>query len=564
MRAGLVLLTVVTACGQPHGGGVLEPSRMPARGRLLPPAVIDPARPDAGFLTSVALQLQPGWGQFLDDCRIRLPASHALNRMTLEATAELVLDRGGAVLAVELVLPSGNRDFDRAVTDAIADATHLPIPPIDALSDDDRVYLRWIFARDRRQAGPATATIEQHELPLREAIERIVKGGDLARAARRIRRAPARDPDRAAATNVVATAALREALASLDSAAQRAAVEAIGSARLKELAPQSRALLESASDELRITAMTTAAALDDRGAAESIARQLRRDVAEHRRLALAETSALARLGAAPEAEEAIARARATGPNPIALEAFALVPRATLLPQLASWLAHGKATTRTAVCAAVTGVTLPAAVELVARGLRDADATVRASCAAAAAETATHDRKLLARSRAELVALQRDRDRAVRANAMGAVALVDPAHLDRGSEDPAAEVREMYARASTDPVALRMLADDRDADVRAGAWHSLATLRDPPDAAAGLADPAPQVRRAAIVASRDEVTLRRLAASDEAPEVRTAALVRLAQRLGRTGMADALLEQLAVAQPASADRVRIARAWLLAP
>jgi TonB family protein len=563
VRSGLVLLLVVTACGHPHDGGVpARSSRGP--GRLLPPAVIDPARPAAGFLTTVALQLQPGWSQFLEDCRLRLPANHPLNRMALEATSELVLDRRGTVLAVELVSSSGNSDFDRAVKDAISDATHLPVPPIEALSDDDRVYLRWVFARDRRQAGPATATVEQHELPLREAIERIVESGDLGRAARRIRRAPARDPDRVAATTVVATAALREALASLDSAAQRAAVEAIGTATVTDLAPQARALLESASDELRIMAMTTAAALGDRATVESIARQLRRDVAEHRRLALAETSALVRLGAAPEAEDAVARALATGPSPIALEAFALVPRATLMPQLATWLGHGKAATRTAVCAAVTGVTLPAAVELVALGLRDADATVRASCAAAAAETAGHDRTLLARSRAELVVLQRDRDRAVRASAMRAVALVDPSHLDRGSEDPAAEVREVYARTSIDLVELRTLADDRDADVRAAAWHSLAALHAPPDAAAGLADPAPQVRLAAVGASHDDVTLRRLAASDDAPEVRTAALVRLTQQLGRTGMADILLEQLAAAQPASADRVRIAHAWLLAP
>lgn len=566
MRGVLVLLVFVSACGPPHGDDVpvfAGTSGLRAPGRLLPPAVIDPARADAGFLTSIALQLQPGWGQFLDDCRLRLPANHPLNRASLEATAELVLDRRGVVFTVALVRPSGNSDFDRAVVDAVADATHLPIPPMEALSDDDRVYVRWVFARDRRQAGPATATIEQHELPLREAIERIVKGGDLTRAARRILRAPPVDPDRAAATTVVAIATLREALASLESVAQRAALEAVGTAKVTELAAEARGLLESASDELRITAMATAVDLDDRGAVESIAHQLRRDLAEHRRLALAETSALSRLGAAAEAEEVVAEALAAGPDPIALEAFAIVPRAALVPQLAIWLRRGQATTRTAVCAAVTGVTLPAAIELVARGLRDADATVRASCAIAATQTAAHDRTLLARSRSELVALQRDRDRAVRANALAAVALVDPAHLDRGAEDLAAEVREAYARTSADPGVLRTLAADRDADVRAAAWHALAALHDPPDAAAGLADPAPQVRLAAVAASHDEVALRRLAASDEAPGVRTAALGRLAQQVGRAAIAEALLEQLAAARPASADRVGIARAWLLA-
>ena len=557
MRLGFVLL-IATACGPPPASNPpFEHSAMP---RLLAPAVIDRSARDAGFLTSVALQLQPGWGQFLDDCRIRLPQTHALNRMTLAATAELVLDRTGAVLSVELAKSSGNRDFDRAVKDAIAEATHLPVPPIDALSDDDRVYLSWVFARDQRQAGPATAVIEQHDLPLHEAIARMLQRGELARAVLRITRA--RDDDRAAATTLVAIAALREALASLDTSAQRSAVEAIGVATITQLAPEVRALLESASDELRIVAMTTAAALDDRAATESIARQLRRDVAEHRRLALAETRALVELGARAEAEDAIAKALAGGPNPIALEAFALVPRAGLLPQLSSWLAKGKATTRTAVCAAVTGVTLPAAVDLVARGLHDADATVRATCAAAAAETSIRDKKLLERWRAELVALQRDRDRAVRASALGAVALVDPAHLDRGFEDPAAEVRAAYARASVDPVVLHALADDRDADVRAAAIASLVAARDPGEPA--LTDPAPQVRLAAIAGSHDDAGLRQLARSDDVPEVRTAALVRLARHLGRAAMTDELLGLLGLAQPESADRVRIARAWLLAP
>ena len=31
----------------------------------------------AAYLTAVALQLQPGWGQFLDDCRLRLAADRA-------------------------------------------------------------------------------------------------------------------------------------------------------------------------------------------------------------------------------------------------------------------------------------------------------------------------------------------------------------------------------------------------------------------------------------------------------------------------------------------------------
>ena len=141
--AAIVLLA---ACG--HGAATPAPRSHAAR--LLPPLPIDPAAPGATYLTTVALQLQPGWGQFLDDCRLRLPASHALNQMALAAIAELVVDTHGRVVDVQLAT-SGNSDFDRAVRDAISDAAPLAAPPQALLSDDDRLHVRWLFARDRRQ-----------------------------------------------------------------------------------------------------------------------------------------------------------------------------------------------------------------------------------------------------------------------------------------------------------------------------------------------------------------------------------------------------------------------------
>ena len=74
--------------------------------------------------------------------------------------------------------------------DAIADAAPFAPPPLELLSDDDRLHLRWLFARDRRQAGPATAEVVTVELPLRDAIDGAVAA----------RRARARgSPDRARA-----------------------------------------------------------------------------------------------------------------------------------------------------------------------------------------------------------------------------------------------------------------------------------------------------------------------------------------------------------------------------
>jgi hypothetical protein len=171
-------------------------------------------------------------------------------------------------------------------------------------------------------------------------------------------------------------------------------------------------------------------------------------------------------------------------------------------------------------------------------------------------------------------LASDRDHAVRALAIAAVVAIDPSHLVDASGDASAEVRAAYARAlatakvSDAEPGLRALIDDRDPDVRAAAWLTLAAE---PVAFADRArlalravnDPAPQVRLAAVGALDDDDVLAHLATGDDSPELRTVALVQLAGRRGRTQIAELFLERLAAATPGSAERVRIALAWLLA-
>ena len=109
--------------------------------RLPSPLPVDPGARGAAYLNQVALQLEPGWGQFLDDCRLRLGKTHPLNQVTLAATAQFLVDAQGGTSALEIT-SSGNADFDQAVRDAIADADPLAPPPADLMSDDDHVHLR--------------------------------------------------------------------------------------------------------------------------------------------------------------------------------------------------------------------------------------------------------------------------------------------------------------------------------------------------------------------------------------------------------------------------------------
>jgi TonB family protein len=590
----LLALVAVAACGPATPPPVLA---QPGAPRLPPPAPIDPARPGAAYLSSVALQLQPGWGQFLDDCRLRLPARHPLNAMALAATEDLVIDRAGRVVDVRLAHSSGNAEFDRAVHDAIADIHAFGPPPLELVSDDDRAHLRWLFARDRRQAGPATAEVVRVELPIAGVTAHLIADGDLARAARRVALAPP-SADQAAATRRVMVAALAEALHGGDTAVRLAAVAAIAAAHVTELAGDVRALLaDTTGPELLLGAIAAAVALGDRESTAVLTAAVRFDFGGHGDSApvigelhprpfvtLALLRALVTLGAPFEVQVPVMHALAaskTPPHPILIEANAIAPLASDA-MLAGWFARGDARTRAAVCVGLAGLaarpgTAPDRAEaLLQRGLADRDAMVRARCTESAAvlsrDAQTHAQtKYAARFVAAIRELERDRDREVRAAAIAAAAVIDPAHLVDASADSAAEVRVAYIQAlvlagAPDAAKLRALADDRDVDVRATAWGALAAVA-PPDramVARGAADPASQVRAAAVAILDDETTLDHLAASDDAPEVRTAALVRLAHLRGRDRSTPQLLERLASAAPHSADRARVALAWLLAP
>lgn len=552
----LVAIVAAVGCARPpapHAALVASSARLP------PPVPADPFARGAGYLTQVAAQLQPPWGDFLEDCRLRLPASHPLNTTTLAATFELAVDGRGMIVERTQVATSGNGDFDTAAADVLADASPLPEPPAELLSDDERVHLRWQFARDRRQAGPATARTIFVELPLLGVVEGLLARGELDRAARRTSAAATTDPDRAAAAERVMIGALREALASPDGAARRAAVEACGRARVQELAASVRGqLVVTADPELRLAAITAVGALADRAAAPALMFALRDELAQQARSAIARIAALVAIGHAQEAADAVRAVLDGGPSPIALAALVLVPLPALEAKLARWAASGDPATRGAVCAALPAAAPRRATSLIVRGLRDPDATVRATCtdAAARADRAHPDAAMIKRLR-ELV---RDRDRSVRARAVAAIGALDPAHPVHAIDDPAPEVRAAFAASATE-AELRVLVADRAPEVRLAALAALGD-RAAEIAARAAGDPAAAVRRAAIPLLADIDALDRLA-RDDSPEVATAALVRMTELRGRATLTSQLLDRLVAAPAGSTERARIALAWLLA-
>jgi len=564
-----VIVTVGLACLACAACGGGERAR-PAAPRLLPsgpplpaPTVIDPATRGAAYLVALGAQLQPPWAQFLEDCRLRLPASHPLNAPGLEATVELAIAPDGTLAELRIVRGSGNGDFDTAVIDVLGDVTPLPRPPAELESDDALVHVRWLFARDRRQAGPATAVVMTVELPLVATVAHLLARGAFARAAARVARASEADGERLAAAERVMIAAVARGLASRDGAVRIAALDAVARARLRELAPavQRRVALPAEASE-RIAAIRAAERLADGAVAPVLVADLRADLAARPSLALAKIAALVTIGRARDAHAVIrAELDARGPGAAtALAALAHVPDPASASTLASWFASRDSRIRESICGALPAAAPARASALVGRGLRDGDAGVRASCADAAAR---QGRDADRATRRRLAALARDRDRAVRARAtaaLGTLGELDPARRGRAIEDAAPEVRAAAASGATE-LDLRMLARDRDPDVRAAALATLAD-RAPDLATAAIVDPAPQVRLAAIAGLADDAALARLA-GDPIPEVATAALVRSVARRGRQAVTRELLTRAAAAPAAGVERVRIALAWLLA-
>jgi HEAT repeat protein len=569
-RAGWLAVAVLVGCA-PAPVSTSAPTLITARLPAPPPA--DPVVPGAPYLNQLASVLQPKWRVFLDDCRLRLPPAHPLNRPSLAVSYDLALDGAGRVAGERVITSSGNGDFDTAAADVIADAAPLPAPPSALVSDDDFVHIHWQFSRDARQAGAGTSRVAWIELPLVEAVAHLLARGELARAASRVAAAPtagAAGVDRAAAAELVMTAALREALVGPDGAAQRAAVEACGRARVHALAGDVRGLLAATTDpELRAAAIAAAGALDDRDAAPALLAALHDELVAGAPLAAARVAALVAIGRADDAAGVLRGVLDAGANPTALAALAAAPVPALARRLPGWAKAGDAATRAAVCAALPMAAPERAGALIARGLGDPDARVRATCAEAAGRSATAS--AIAPVVRRLRELARDRDLAVRARAIAALGRLDPAHAVRAVADPAPEVRAAFAAAASE-AELRALAGDPAPEVRAAAIAAIGEWADAPgdagDRAHALAvraarDPAPIVRLAAASAlARDADALAQLA-GDASPEVARAALVQLAAARGRAAMTAPLLRQLVAAPAASAERARIALAWLLA-
>jgi TonB family protein len=599
-----MLCTTVTACPpppkKPVGGTTVtvdgDPPDFP--GDFDPGAPLpDPAPPEPGkfglaWLERVYPTFRDGWAQFLEDCRLRLPPDHALNSPTLETTIELQVDADGQIVRTTRLTSSGNADFDQVAEEIVREAGAVPPPPRDLLSDDDLAYVTWLFARDRRQAGIATAELRRTEWPLEQAVPKFLEEGNVGEAAQRIDKAAEAGGDTAALaplTARLAAAALREGLRSTEPEVQRIALDAVVAAAATgadSLAPAARELRSIADGsleiELRARAIDGLGAIGDKDSAAMLQTILERDQGGNPALSSAAARALVALGAAEKVATTIrgwltAGERARIGGGLSTLARAAVPGT--VTDIAKHVGHQDLGVRVAACGALgasaaTGEA--AAWKALRKGLDDRDATVRAACARGAAEAAAAGKKNK-NAYWRLVELFKDRDNRTRAAAVLAAIRLDPAKVGQEltaiNKDKNPQVQAAYAEGlavmpgtgGKPPKKLTELAGSTDIGVRAAAVRALAARSEAESkklAAAMVVDPELEVRLAAIAAIDDVATLEALR-GDATPEVAAAAEVRRLVVLGRGASLREVVAAIAEAPAEGATRVRVAGAWLRA-
>lgn len=538
-----------------------------------PPALPEPPPPAADapgrdYLLQVYALLRPAWHQFVEDCRLRLPATHPLNQPGWSAEVELRIGSDGLVVGATLARASGERDFDDAVRDVVGELSWLPAPPPELRSDDGVLRLRWLFARDRRGAGPATARAEVVRLAPAPAIAAFLGRGELDAALARLAEPAISDDDRVTLTDQIARrrlldgalgdseAARREALAGLR---DLPAALALSSAELTRL----RVAAASERDPATTLAFARALAAGSRADARAVAAQalVRSTTAAE---AAAASAVLRELGdsAAVAGVVDVWVARQPPPSDLVLAALAVAPSLARRPWIEDALQAGGATTQARACVALAAVPAldQAGVALLVRATRSPHPEVRAACLAALG--GRRDGGVEAALRRALD----DGDDVVRAAAVATLATQGAATRavlaldDRPVEVAIALAGHAYELGLT-PARRQAYLGHADERVRAAALRAALAHGDVGAIGpAALRDPSAEVRRLALAAGAHDVGEGLV--DDEVLEVRAASVATWAARAPAAAVR-VVLARLGSSAPVQ-EQLLTARVWLARP
>ena len=128
------------------------------------------------YLQGVHGKVHANWAlNFLAMAETQLPKDDPINSPVREVTLEVVLAPNGSRLDTRVLKSSSVPGFDSSAIDVLENAPTFPLAPEEVLSDDGKVHLYWVFARDHRQCSGIT--VAHKEAPLSQAMPALVRQG---------------------------------------------------------------------------------------------------------------------------------------------------------------------------------------------------------------------------------------------------------------------------------------------------------------------------------------------------------------------------------------------------
>jgi TonB family protein len=121
------------------------------------PVAVNARSTEVDYLRRIHAQVHRRWADnFLRLVGEKLPLANPLNEAGRTATVDVTIARDGQMIGSQVTTASGFPGFDDAIIEVLRDSVPFPNPPEAVRSDDDKLHLRWVFARDERRCAGLT------------------------------------------------------------------------------------------------------------------------------------------------------------------------------------------------------------------------------------------------------------------------------------------------------------------------------------------------------------------------------------------------------------------------
>jgi TonB family protein len=135
-------------------GATVQAASLPSDKVAELPLALPPPGAEATYLDKLHAHIHRRWtDNFLRLVGEKLELNNPLNVADRTAEVDIVIAPDGQLLSAKIVQSSGFPGFDDAITEILRDAVPFPKPPVEVRSDDDRLHLHWVFARDQRRCS---------------------------------------------------------------------------------------------------------------------------------------------------------------------------------------------------------------------------------------------------------------------------------------------------------------------------------------------------------------------------------------------------------------------------